>query len=72
MTAVPAASKKYDMKFKENNTWSLLSDDQRKPYREKAVEDLLRYKSDYEEYKKIEKLTVTIEQMFDIINATRK
>ena len=48
-----------------------MSGDEKLPYRRQAIEDMLRYKADYDEYKKIERLTVSVEQMFQIVQASR-
>ena len=54
-------------RFSDDFSWKTVPSETKKKYKDQAVEDVLRYKSDYEEYKKIEKVTVTMEQMFDII-----
>lgn len=63
----PLAEKATASLFSDAFSWITVPLDVKKIHKAKAVDDVLRYKSDYEEYKKIEKVNVTIEQMFDII-----
>lgn len=57
--------------FSAHFSWRSMAPESKLKYKEMAVNDLLRYRDEYEEYKKIVKVQVTIEQMFDIIKFTQ-
>lgn len=53
--------------FSDKFSWRTLPQEKKQKYKDMAVEDVIRYKNDYDEYREIKRVTVTIQQMFDII-----